>query len=64
LLQDGDVGVGVFREGEEIFVGSECPYVGSVGIRSFRRWVLALEFPRNVIPNRANGPVRACPERR
>lgn len=25
--------------------------------------VLALEFPRTVIPNRAKGPVRACPER-
>ncbi len=24
LLQDGDVGVGIFPEGEEIFVGGEC----------------------------------------
>jgi len=37
FLQDGDVGVGVFPEREEIFVGGECPYTGSIGIRSLRR---------------------------
>src|ERR1700730_3256786 len=36
LLQDGDVGVGVFPEGEEIFVGGERPDAGGIGIRSLR----------------------------
>ena len=36
LLQDGDVGVGVFPEGEEIFVGSECSDAGSIGVCSLR----------------------------
>jgi len=39
LLQDGDVGVGVFPEGEEIFVGIEGAGTSSIGIsalRSFR----------------------------
>jgi hypothetical protein len=30
FLQDGNVGVGVFPEGEEIFVGGECPDAGEV----------------------------------
>jgi hypothetical protein len=36
LLQDGDVGVGVgvFPEREEIFVGGERPDAGGIGIRS------------------------------
>jgi hypothetical protein len=37
FLQDGDVGVGVFPEGEEIIVGGECPDAGNIGIRSLRR---------------------------
>ena len=36
MLQDGDVGVGVFPEGEEIFVGGERPDAGGIGIRSLR----------------------------
>ena len=36
LLQDGDVGVGVFPEGEEILVGGKRPDAGGVGIRSLR----------------------------
>src|SRR5712692_4178685 len=36
LLQDGDVGVGVFPEGEEIFVGGERPDASGIGIRSLR----------------------------
>src|ERR1700756_4710442 len=36
LLQDGDVGVGVFPEGEEVFVSSQCPDAGGVGVRSLR----------------------------
>src|ERR1035441_9322004 len=36
FLQDRDVGVGVFPEGEEILVGSERPSAGGVGIRSLR----------------------------
>jgi hypothetical protein len=31
LLEDGDVGVGVFPEGEEILVGGECPDAGGIG---------------------------------
>jgi hypothetical protein len=34
LLQDGDVGIGVFPEGEEVFVGGEGPDVGGIGIRT------------------------------
>jgi hypothetical protein len=30
LLQDGDVGVGVLPEGEEIFVGGERPDAGGI----------------------------------
>ena len=36
FFQDGDVGVGVFPEGEEIFVGGERPDAGGIGIRSLR----------------------------
>jgi hypothetical protein len=36
LLQDGDVGVGVFPEGEEIFVSGERPDAGGIGINSLR----------------------------
>ena len=32
FLQDGDVGVGVFPESEEVFVGGESAYAGSIGI--------------------------------
>ena len=34
LLQDGDVGVGIFPEGEEVFVGSERADAGGICIRS------------------------------
>ncbi len=36
FLQDGDVGVGVFPEREEILVGGERPDAGGVGIRPLR----------------------------
>src|ERR1019366_7891374 len=36
FLQDGDVGIGVFPEGEKIFVGGECPPASGIGVRSFR----------------------------
>src|SRR5271170_648334 len=36
LLQDGDVGVGVFPEGEEIFVSGERTSAGGIGNRSLR----------------------------
>jgi len=36
LLKDGDVGVGVFPEGEEVFVGGERPDAGGVGIGTLR----------------------------
>jgi len=29
LLQDGEVGIGVLPEGEEILVGGECPDAGA-----------------------------------
>ncbi len=32
----GDVGVGVFPEGEKIFVGGERPDAGGIGIRALR----------------------------
>jgi hypothetical protein len=34
LLQDGDVGVGVFPQGEEVFVGGERPNAGGIGSNS------------------------------
>ena len=37
LLQDGDVGVGIFPEREEIFVGGECADAGGIGICALRR---------------------------
>src|SRR2546427_4140743 len=36
FVQDGDVGVGVFPEPEEILVGGERPDAGGVGIRPLR----------------------------
>jgi hypothetical protein len=36
FFQDGDVGVGVFPEREEIFVGGERPTAGKIGIRALR----------------------------
>jgi len=35
LLQDGDVGVGVFPEREEILVGGERTDAGGIGVRTF-----------------------------
>jgi len=32
LLQDGDVGVGVFPEGEEVLVGGESTDTGGIGV--------------------------------
>jgi len=34
LLQDGDVGVGIFPKGEEILVSGERPDAGGIGIRT------------------------------
>ena len=36
FFQSRDVGVGVFPEGEEIFVGGKRPDAGGIGIRSLR----------------------------
>ena len=36
LFQDGDVGIGVFPEGEEIVVGGERPDAGRIGIRALQ----------------------------
>ena len=35
-LIDGDIGVSVFPQREEVFVGGECAYSRSIGIRSLR----------------------------
>ena len=34
FFQNGNVGIGVFPEGEEVFVGGEGATAGEVGIRS------------------------------
>jgi hypothetical protein len=34
FFQDGDVGIGVFPEREEVIVGSQCPDAGGIRIRS------------------------------
>ena len=34
FFQDGDVGVGVFREREEIFVGGKRPNASGISIRA------------------------------
>ena len=36
FLQDGDVGIGVFPENQEVLLGGECTDTGGVGIRSLR----------------------------
>ena len=36
LFQDRDVGIGIFPEGEEVFVSGERPDAGCIGIRSLR----------------------------
>src|SRR5580700_5643299 len=46
LFQDGDVGVGVFPDCEEIFVGRECPSAGGIGIRALRGLLLQSVRPR------------------
>jgi hypothetical protein len=56
LLQDGDVGVGIFPEGEEILVGGERPDAGGVGIRSLE--VLDCKALARATPRCANDPVQ------
>ena len=34
LFQDGDVGIGIFPEGQKVFVGGERAYAGGIGIRA------------------------------
>jgi hypothetical protein len=46
FFQDRDVGVGVFPEGEEVFVSGECPDAGGVGKRSNIYWVIRIFEPR------------------
>ena len=36
LFQDGDIGVGVFPEGEEVFVSGERTHSGGISIRPLR----------------------------
>jgi hypothetical protein len=40
FLQNGDAGIGVLLEDEEVFVGYECAYAGGVDIRALRRLCL------------------------
>ena len=37
MLEDGNVGVGIFPECEEIFVGRESPDAGSISICAMRK---------------------------
>ena len=46
LLQDGDVGVGIFPQGEEIFIGGERAYAREVGICPMRSSRLQRVRPR------------------
>jgi hypothetical protein len=52
VLQDGDVGVGVCPEGEEIFVGGECPDAGGIciGIQSARAAAARLKIEHGGAP--------------
>jgi hypothetical protein len=34
FLEDRNIGVGVFPEGEEIFVSGKCPDAGGLGVRA------------------------------
>src|SRR5437764_12787751 len=60
LLQDGDVGIGVFPEGEEVFVGSKRPHAGSIGIRSLRG--SRLQGVGTSQPQMRQGPRPAVPD--
>src|SRR5205807_6502689 len=60
LLQDGDGGVGVFPESEEVFVGSERPHAGSIGIRSLRG--SRLQGVGTSQPQMRQGPRPAVPD--
>ena len=59
FLQDGDVGVGVFPEREEIFVGGERPDASGIRIRALRSSRPARRWRAS--HRRANSPVRATP---
>src|ERR1700757_1327257 len=56
LLQDGDVGVGVFPEGEEVFVSSERPDAGGIGIRALRVLRLQRVRPRHAQMRQGSRP--------
>src|SRR2546426_9401891 len=60
LLQDGDVGVGVFPKSEEIFVGGERPYTCGIGIRSLRG--SRLQGVGTSQPQMRQGPRPAVPD--
>ena len=59
LLQDGDIGVGVFPEGEEIFVGGECPDTGGIGISPDE--FFACSALARATPRCAKAPVQQFP---
>src|ERR1700732_1754461 len=56
FLQDGDVGVGAFPEGEKIFVGGECTDSGGIGTRALRSSRL-----QSIRPSRAQTRHRSRP---
>jgi hypothetical protein len=56
FFQDGDVGVCVFPESEEIFVGGERSDAGRIGIRSLR--VLDCKALARATPRCASAPVQ------
>ena len=56
LLVDGDVGVGVFPEGEEIFVGGERSDAGGIGIRSLQGSRLQGVRPSHPQMRQGSGP--------
>ncbi len=56
LLQDGDVGVGVFPEREEIFVGGKGSDASGIGIRALRGSRL-----QSIRPCHSQMRQRSCP---
>ncbi len=56
FFQDGDVGVGVFPEGEEVFVSGESTDLGGIGICTLGRSCL-----QSIRPRQAQTRQRSCP---
>src|SRR5580700_1552 len=56
LFQDRDVGVGVFPESEEIFVGGEGANAGGIGIGTLRSFRLQGVCTRHSQMRQSSGP--------